>query len=89
MSASDRIPDEDVPDIIPWPDLQKRAEREGVDIMDYVNGLNAHVQRQRDALSRLSADNTKLRTWLAAALSFVPDHIKVSELRDAVEKVRG
>lgn len=49
-----------VPEIIPWPELQKRAERDGVNIMDYVNGLNAHVQRQRNEINRLRTQKDNL-----------------------------
>jgi hypothetical protein len=61
------LPDETVPpvpEIIPWPELQKRAEREGVDIMDYVNSMQAHILNQRDQLARLNRQNEKLRAAL-------------------------
>jgi hypothetical protein len=35
--------------------MQKKAERNGVDIMDYVNSMHAHVLNQRDEINRLRA----------------------------------
>lgn len=45
--------DTETPKIIPWAQLVKRAEREGLDIMDYVNGLHVHILNQRDEINRL------------------------------------
>lgn len=41
------------PVILPYAEMQKKAERDGVDIMVYVNSMHAHVQRQRDEITRL------------------------------------
>lgn len=61
------------PEVIPWPELQKRAEREGIDIGDYITSMHAHILNQRDALARLNrevprlqAENLKLSTALDA-----------------------
>jgi hypothetical protein len=45
--------DTETPKIIPWAQLVKKAEREGIDIMDYVNGLHVHILNQRDEINRL------------------------------------
>jgi hypothetical protein len=42
------------PVILPWPEMKKKAEREGVDIMDYVNSMHAHILNQRDEIKRLN-----------------------------------
>lgn len=52
------------PKILPWPELQKKAEREGVDIMDYVSSMNAHILNQRDEITRLREQLRTLR-WRA------------------------
>lgn len=61
------------PVILPWPEMQKKAERDGVDIMDYVNSMHAHVLNQRDQLARQNKRLHELREALkpfaAAALA--------------------
>lgn len=52
------------PVILPWPEMQKKAEREGVDIMDYVNSMHAHVLNQRDTLARQNQRISDLREAL-------------------------
>jgi hypothetical protein len=52
---------EDVPVILPWDQLQKLAERDGLDIMVYVNSMNAHIEHQRAALRRQAEQIEKLR----------------------------
>jgi len=56
--------DEDVPVILPWSEMQKKAERDGVDIMDYVNSMHAHVLNQRDQLRRQNDRIEQLRAIL-------------------------
>jgi hypothetical protein len=77
---------EDVPEIIPWPVLQKRAERDGVDIMAYVNSLNAHVERQRREINRLRERLTDMTAKAYAALAAVPDGVLCGELQTLREK---
>jgi hypothetical protein len=71
---------EDVPKIIPWEELKKRAEREGVDIMDYVTSMNAHILNQRDEIVRLREQLAVCRSAKAQVIQ------QVAELE---EKVRN
>lgn len=48
------------PVILRWSEMVKKAERDGVDIMDYVNSMHAHVLNQRDALKRQNAQIEEL-----------------------------
>jgi hypothetical protein len=57
------------PAILPWPEMAKKAERDGVDIMDYVNSMHAHVLNQRDALARQNKQIQRLRTILRGIAS--------------------
>lgn len=54
--------DEDV--ILPYAEMVKKAERDGVDIMVYVNSMHAHVLNQRDALARQNKQIATLRAAL-------------------------
>lgn len=61
--TSEAKSNEDV--ILPYAEMVKKAERDGVDIMDYVNSMHAHVLNQRDALARQNKQIATLRSALA------------------------
>lgn len=95
MSTDDRAPE-----ILPWPEMQKRAERERVDIMDYVNSMHAHILNQRDALRRQNEQlewlRGELKQWQRAVsllrgiantcLGLEPTELM---MRRALEKISG
>lgn len=76
------------PVILPWAEMQKKAERDGVDIMVYVNSMHAHVVRQRETIKRLDLqrlqavherdcaveDVKRLSDAVAAARVYILDH---------------
>jgi len=71
-----------VPKIIPWEELKKKAEREGVDIMDYVTSMNAHILNQRDEIVRL-------REKLALCQSAKAQVIKIAAEWEEKARSRG
>lgn len=48
------------PVILPYAEMAKKAERDGVDIMVYVNSMHAHVLNQRDEINRLKEQCTEV-----------------------------
>jgi hypothetical protein len=73
------------PVILPWPEMSKKAERDGVDIMDYVNSMHAHVLNQRDQLARQNKRISELRE----ALRPFAEAAAMGERRYALLKAAG
>lgn len=59
------------PVILPYAEMQKKAERDGVDIMVYVNSMHAHVQRQRDEINRLHSRLNVARNIITDVQNFI------------------
>lgn len=60
--------------ILPYAEMQKKAERDGVDIMVYVNSMHTHVLNQRKTIKRLAAREEELRTEVASWKAVAHDH---------------
>lgn len=60
------------PVILSWPEMQKKAEREGVDVMDYVTCMYAHILNQRDELARKNKEIERLQGLIHRVVEWEP-----------------